>query len=151
MKLLTTIAFLLLTFSAFSQEKLSINDGLIWRKGEVLTLEEFKLLLKGAEITSFNVSRAQKQRWRAQSPEATFVRNLGLFAAAVVTIPTGFALTSYAIFWTGNGGHALLGLTGMVSGVTAAYKITDTHGLEIRADRNLFKAVMKYNKKIDSY
>ena len=51
MKLLSRIAFLLLTFSAFSQEKLSYQDGIIKQGEEVLSLEELSVLVNGANIT----------------------------------------------------------------------------------------------------
>ena len=51
MKLLSTIAFLLLTFSAFSQEKLSYQDGIIKQGEEVLSLYELSVLVNGANIT----------------------------------------------------------------------------------------------------
>ena len=57
MKLLSTIAFLLLTFSAFSQEKLSYQDGIIKQGEEVLSLEELSVLVNGADITYTKGSR----------------------------------------------------------------------------------------------
>ena len=147
MKLLSTIAFLLLTFSVYSQEKLSYQDGLILKGEEVISLNDFKLLLNGVEMSTFNVSRAQKQRRAAQSEENTVLKNIALLATA------GLIEFSSLIFIgnSDNTGTFLVGLAGAVTGGNVASKMTTSMGFEIRAEQSLIKAVMKYNKKIDSY
>tara|TARA_B110000503_G_C6797208_1_gene269609 strand:+ start:97 stop:540 length:444 start_codon:yes stop_codon:yes gene_type:complete len=147
MKLLSTIAFLLLTFSVYSQEKLSYQDGLILKGEEVISLNDFKLLLNGVEMSTFNVSRAQKQRRAAQSEENTVLKNIALLATA------GLIEFSSLIFIgnSDNTGTFLVALAGAVTGGNVASKMTTSMGFEIRAEQSLIKAVMKYNKKIDSY
>ena len=147
MKLLSTIAFLLLTFSVYSQEKLSYQDGLILKGEEVISLNDFKLLLNGVEMSTFNVSRAQKQRRAAQSEENTVLKNIALLATA------GLIEFSSLIFIANsdNIDTFLVALAGAVTGGNVASKMTTSMGFEIRAEQSLIKAVMKYNKKIDSY
>ena len=55
MKLLTTIAALLLSFSAFSQDLIEYNDGTFSRNGEELSIEQIESLTKQI-----------KGRWYAQ-------------------------------------------------------------------------------------
>ena len=56
MKLLTTIAALLISFSAFSQDLIEYNEGKFSRNGEELSIEQIEKLTK--ELKPF-------QRWRA--------------------------------------------------------------------------------------
>ena len=143
MKLLSTIAFLLLTFSAFSQEKLSYQDGIIKQGEEEISLNDFKLLLIGFEMSTFNVDRAQEQRRAAQSIENTVLKNTGLLATAVLIEFSSLILLADRT-WA-------LGLVGIVTGGNVASKMTTSMGFEIRAEQSLIKAVMEYNKKLDSY
>ena len=144
MKLLSTIAFLLLTFSAFSQEKLSYQDGIIKQGEEEISLNDFKLLLIGFEMSTFDVDRAQEQRRAAQSIENTVLKNTGLLATAVLIEFSSLIILS-------NNRTFALGLVGIVTGGNVASKMTTSMGFEIRAEQSLIKAVMEYNKKLDSY
>ena len=148
MKLLSTIAFLLLTLSAFSQEKLSYQDGVIKQGEEVLSLNDFSILLSGEQITARNVRLAQKQRWAAQSAENTTLSNAGLLLTAVLIEYPSMAI-AFLGAWSGSTPAVLVGLTGMYQGVILSSKMTTSFGFEMRAEKNLITAVRKYNKKIE--
>jgi hypothetical protein len=148
MKLLSTIAFLLLTLSAFSQEKLSYQDGVIKQGEEVLSLNDFSILLSGEQITARNVRLAQKQRWAAQSVENTTLSNAGILLKAVLIEYPSMAI-AFLGAWSGSTPAVLVGLTGMYQGVILSSKMTTSFGFEMRAEKNLITAVRKYNKKIE--
>jgi hypothetical protein len=148
MKLLSTIAFLLLTLSAFSQEKLSYQDGVIKQGEEVLSLNDFSILLSGEQITARNVRLAQKQRWAAQSAENTTLSNAGILLTAVLIEYPSMAI-AFLGAWSGSTPAVLVGLTGMYQGVILSSKMTTSFGFEMRAEKNLITAVRKYNKKIE--
>ena len=148
MKLLSTIAFLLLTLSAFSQEKLSYQDGVIKQGEEVLSLNDFSILLSGEQITARNVRLAQKQRWAAQSVENTTLSNAGILLKAVLIEYSSLVITVGGS-WVGSAPAVLVGLTGMYQGVNLSTKMTTSFGFEMRAEKNLITAVRKYNKKIE--
>ncbi len=148
MKLLSTIAFLLLTLSAFSQEKLSYQDGVIKQGEEVLSLNDFSILLSGEQITARNVRLAQKQRWAAQSAENTTLSNAGILLKAVLIEYPSMAI-AFLGAWSGSTPAVLVGLTGMYQGVNLSTKMTTSFGFEMRAEKNLITAVRKYNKKIE--
>jgi hypothetical protein len=57
---------LLLTFSAFSQEKLSYQDGVIKQGEEVLSLEELSVLVNGADITYTNDFSTRQFKFNAE-------------------------------------------------------------------------------------
>ena len=148
MKLLSTIAFLLLTLSAFSQEKLSYQDGVIKQGEEVLSLNDFSILLSGEQITARNVKRAQKQRWAAQSAENTTLSNAGILLTAVLIEYPSLGISIVGA-WVGSPPVVLVGVTGMYAGVNLSTKMTTSFGFEMRAEKNLITAVRKYNKKIE--
>lgn len=148
MKLLSTIAFLLLTLSAFSQEKLSYQDGVIKQGEEVLSLNDFSILLSGEQITARNVKLAQKQRWAAQSAKNTTLSNAGILLTAVLIVYPSMGISIVGA-WVGSAPVVLVGVTGMYAGVNLSTKMTTSFGFEMRAEKNLITAVRKYNKKIE--
>ena len=98
MKLLSTIAFLLLTFSAFSQEKLSYQDGIIMQGEEVLSLYELSVLVNGANITytkglstrHFKFDAEKTERLRLAGDDKKLARALS--AKAAVGAAAGFTI-----------------------------------------------------------
>ena len=173
MKLLSTIAFLLLTFSAFSQEKLSYQDGIIKQGEEVLSLEELSVLVNGANITftndfstrqfKFDAEKTKKLRLagdnkkvaRALNANARLGTAVGA-AAGIISIPVAM------LFWslssalpgtpepTGSGppliakGAAMAALGFVLAGSSAA-KIGTSAKFEQRAEASIHKAVKLYN------
>tara|TARA_B110000503_G_scaffold14658_1_gene20043 strand:+ start:282 stop:473 length:192 start_codon:yes stop_codon:yes gene_type:complete len=60
-----------------------------------------------------------------------------------------YYLTAAAL-WFGEPLPALVGLTGMSTGLFLHIGMTTSRGFERRAEKNLKKAIRKYNKKIDT-
>jgi hypothetical protein len=133
-----------------SQEKLSYQHGLILKGEGWISLDDFKLLLKEAEITTYNVRRAQRQMWAAKSEENTVLKNTGLLITAVVILPPSLLITAVG-FGIGDPVVGLIGLTGTVLGVNAASQLTTQRGFERKAEKNIIKAVDKYNEKLTAY
>ena len=101
MKLLSTIAFLLLTFSAFSQEKLSYQDGIIKQGEEVLSLYELSVLVNGANITytkglstrQFKFDAENTERLRLAGDDKKVARALNAKAAAGTAVGAAAGIT----------------------------------------------------------
>ena len=98
MKLLSTIAFLLLTFSAFSQEKLSYQDGIIKQGEEVLSLYELSVLVNGANITytkglSTRHLKFETKRLRLAGDDKKVARALNAKAAAGTAVGAAAGIT----------------------------------------------------------
>ncbi|MDA9255826.1 hypothetical protein N9P28_00920 [Schleiferiaceae bacterium] len=168
MKLLSTIAFLLLTFSAFSQERLSYEDGIIKQGEEVLSLEELSVLVNGADITytegivirhfKFDAEKTKRQALagddkkaaRALNAEAT-IGAVASIGAAIVLVPIGVVLWIFG----GLGGEvgasafggavAVLGIVLVGMGGSSASKLGTSEQLEQRAELSIYEAVNLYN------
>lgn len=110
MKLLTTIATLLLTFSAFSQEFIEYRDFQFYQNGAEISFEEVTELTKEFEVTkvAFRQGRrdyaASQDVWRARQ------RNLingslacSAFLSASAGIGSGHYMATGGIF--GNGSY----------------------------------------------
>ena len=168
MKLLSTIAFLLLTFSAFSQEKLSYQDGIIKQGEEVLSLEELSVLVNGADITytndfvirhlKFDAEKTKRQALagddknaaRALNAEAT-IGAAASIGAAIVLVPIGFVLWIFGGLGGEVGGSAfggavvVLGIVLVGMGGSSAAKLGTSEQLEQRAELSIYEAVNLYN------
>ena len=168
MKLLSTIAFLLLTFSAFSQEKLSYQDGIIKQGEEVLSLEELSVLVNGADITytndfstrqfKFDAEKTKRQALagddknaaRALNAEAT-IGAAASIGAAIVLVPIGLLLMVAAGLSGDVGGSAaglavaVLGIVSVGMGGSSAAKLGTSEQLEQRAELSIYEAVNLYN------
>ena len=170
MKLLSTIAFLLLTFSAFSQEKLSYQDGIIKQGEEVLSLEELSVLVNGADITytkgsrkkiypfKFDAEKTKRQALagddknaaRALNAEAT-IGAVASIGAAIVLVPIGLLLMVAAGLSGDVGGSAaglavaVLGIVSVGMGGSSAAKLGTSEQLEQRAELSIYEAVNLYN------
>ena len=170
MKLLSTIAFLLLTFSAFSQERLSYEDGIIKQGEEVLSLEELSVLVNGADITytkgsrkkiypfKFDAEKTKRQALagddknaaRALNAEAT-IGAVASIGAAIVLVPIGLLLMALAglsgdVAGSAAGGAvAVLGIVLVGMGGSSASKLGTSEQLEQRAELSIYEAVNLYN------
>jgi hypothetical protein len=133
MKLLSTIAFLLLTFSAFSQEKLSYQDGVIKQGEEVLSLEELSVLVNGADITytkglstrhfKFDAEKTERLRLAGDNKKAARALNanarLGTAVGAaagitgIIVLSAGVLLNaSEALYYLANGAASTSAMEG---------------------------------------
>ena len=175
MKLLSTIAFLLLTFSAFSQEKLSYQDGIIKQGEEVLSLEELSVLVNGANITftndfstrqfKFDAEKTKKLRLAGDNKKVARALNakaavgtavgaaVGITGISVVSIGVAILFIFDAISGRQPTGSGPLLIAG--GGATAALgiglvrysaaKIGDSTKFKYRAEESIHKAVTLYN------
>ena len=170
MKLLSTIAFLLLTFSAFSQEKLSYQDGIIKQGEEVLSLEELSVLVNGADITytkgsrkkiypfKFDAEKTKRQALAGDDKNAARALNQQYLTSVLVFAPTGLIMTTMgttSIFFGGAMEEHIQVLQGwiMVSGGVAAmytgFRSYSKRGSSAKfkyiAEKSIYEAVNRYN------
>ena len=169
MKLLSTIAFLLLTFSAFSQEKLSYQDGIIMQGEEVLSLYELSVLVNGANITytkglstrHFKFDAEKTERLRLAGDDKKLARALNAKAAVGATagftigIQLVFAGPLLILFSTSGvipysyvaGGSVItvLGVGLLRNARSSAAKIGTSESFGQRAEESIYEAVKLYN------
>ena len=175
MKLLSTIAFLLLTFSAFSQEKLSYQDGIIKQGEEVLSLEELSVLVNGANITftndfstrqfKFDAEKTKKLRLAGDNKKVARALNakaavgtavgaaVGITGISVVSIGVAISFIFDAISGrqpTGSGplliaGGGATAALGIGLAGSSAAKIGTSAKFGQRAEESIHKAVTLYN------
>ena len=168
MKLLSTIAFLLLTFSAFSQEKLSyeFEDGIIKQGEEVLSLEELSVLINGADITytkglstrHFKFDAEKTEILRLAGDDKKLARALNAKAAVGAAAGTFFGIialqagTIAYILASGNirvlaSGSVIsvLGVRLFLKSGSSAAKIGTSESFGQRAEESIYEAVKLYN------
>ena len=168
MKLLSTIAFLLLTFSAFSQEKLSYQDGIIKQGEEVLSLEELSVLVNGADITytndfstrqfKFNAEKTKRLRLAANNKDVANALNAvpaARIATGILLVPMGLVTSVFSLGGlpgmddTAPPGGVYAGLAVSVLGIglagSSAAKIGTSESFGQRAEESIHKAVKLYN------
>ena len=152
MKLLTTIAAVLISISAFSQEKLIYSgDGIITQGLDTLSLEEFKGMcdLKSVKFKYFN--RTAKYLAAGRSQEKTKELNSLPKALSIAAITTGTA--SLAVwfsdwdFWGGSSypEFGAVGLPLVLSSVPLAFQVKPRSSYGKRADKSIDRAITRYN------
>ena len=109
MKLLTTIAAVLISISAFSQDYIQYNEGVFSRNGEILTMEQIQSLTKRYNVGGSNLRKANKcLHLVAQKPNDRVLRNtlngIGGIATCFVSYG-GFVIGEN--FLTDNGNYYL--------------------------------------------
>jgi hypothetical protein len=163
MKLLTTIAAVLISISAFSQNYVDYNEGTFSRNGEELSMERVKDLVKHFNVGGPNFRRAKKYLRLAQKPNPAVLSNtlngIGGVAAGFVSLG-GFAFAPIFLIDEGQGqgldfyhpptGFAFIAL-GTVSASTATYlfsNIGNKQAFELRANKQFKKVAYKLNNKV---
>ena len=152
MKLLTTIAAVLISVSAYSQEKLIYSgDGIITQGLDTLSLKEFKGMcdLKSVKFKYFN--RTAKYLAAGRSQEKTKELNSLPKALSIAAITTGTA--SLAVwfsdwdFWGGSSypEFGAVGLPLVLSSVPLAFQVKPRSSYRKRADKSIDRAITRYN------
>ena len=163
MKLLTTIAAVLISISAYSQDLVEYENGTFTQNGEELSMEQVKDLVEQHLFTAggFNFRRGKKCLRLAQKRNPggrNTLNRIGGVAAGFVS-PIFFLLGAdflidggdeFPYFYHPPTGYAFIAL-GAVSTSTAEYFISNIgnkQAFELRADKKLKKVADKLNEAI---
>ena len=162
MKLLTIIAAVLISISAYSQDYVEYDKGTFTQNGEQLSMEQIDDLTKRYNVGEWNLRKAKKCLRLAQKSNLGFIRNslnsLGGAATGFVSLG-GFVLDEDFLTDDGPGflefyhpptGYALMAL-GTVSGSTAIYlfsNIGNKQAFELRAIKQFKMVADKLNQAI---
>ena len=161
MKLLSTIAAVLISISAFSQDYIEYDNGTFTQNGEQLSMEQVKDLVNHFNVGGPKFRRAKKYLRLAQKRNPG-VRNAlngiggvaaGLVSPIFVAVGVDFLIDGgdeFPYFYHPPTGYAFIGL-GAVSASTAKHlfsNIGNKQTLELRADKKLKKVAYKLNKKV---
>ena len=152
MKLLTTIAAVLISFSAFSQEKLIYHgDGIITQGIDTLSLRKFKGMCDSKSVKFKYFNRTTKYLAAGSSQEKTKELNSLPKALSIAAIATGTA--SLAVFF--SDWHILdgssypefgaVGLPLVLSSVPLAFQVKPRSSYRKSADKSIDRAITRYN------
>ena len=152
MKLLTTIAAVLISISAYSQEKLIYQgDGIITQGLDTLSLEEFKGMCDSKSVKFKYFNRTAKYLAAGSSQEKTKELNSLPKALSIAAIATGTA--SLAVFF--SDWHILdgssypefgaVGLPLVLSSVPLAFQVKPRSSYRKSADKSIDRAITRYN------
>jgi len=152
MKLLTTIAAVLISISAYSQEKLIYQgDGIITQGLDTLSLEEFKGMCDSKSVKFKYFNRTAKYLAAGSSQEKTKELNSLPKALSIAAIAAGTA--SLAVFF--SDWHILdgssypefgaVGLPLVLSSVPLAFQVKPRSSYRKSADKRIDRAITRYN------
>ena len=152
MKLLTTIAAVLISFSAFSQEKLIYHgDGIITQGIDTLSLRKFKGMCDSKSVKFKYFNRTAKYLAAGSSQEKTKELNSLPKALSIAAIAAGTA--SLAVFF--SDWHILdgssypefgaVGLPLVLSSVPLAFQVKPRSSYRKSADKRIDRAITRYN------
>ena len=152
MKLLTTIAAVLISFSAFSQEKLIYHgDGIITQGIDTLSLRKFKGMCDSKSVKFKYFNRTTKYLAAGSSQEKTKELNSLPKALSIAAIATGTA--SLAVFF--SDWHILdgssypefgtVGLPLVLSSAPLAFQVKPRSSYRKSADKSIDRAITRYN------
>jgi hypothetical protein len=153
MKLLTTIAAVLISVSAYSQEKLIYSgDGIITQGLDTLSLKEFKGMcdLKSVKFKYFN--RTAKYLAAGRSQEKTKELNSLPKALSIAAIATG---TASSAVWMSDldivsvsssyPEFGAVGLPLVLSSLPLAFQVKPRSSYRKSADKSIDRAITRYN------
>ena len=152
MKLLTTIAAVLISFSAFSQEKLIYHgDGIITQGIDTLSLRKFKGMCDSKSVKFKYFNRTAKYLAAGSSQEKTKELNSLPKALSIAAITTGTA--SLAVWfsdwdlWDGSSypEFGAVGLPLVLSSVPLAFQVKPRSSYRKSADKSIDRAITRYN------
>jgi hypothetical protein len=161
MKLLTTIAAVLISISAFSQDYIEYDNGTFTQNGEQLSMEQVKDLVNHFNVGGPKFRRAKKCLRLAQKRNPG-VRNAlngiggvaaGLVSPIFVAVGVDFLIdggADFLEFYHPPTGFAFIAL-GTVSASTATYlfsNIGNKQAFELRANKQFKKVAYKLNNKV---
>ena len=152
MKLLTKIAAVLISFSAFSQEKLIYHgDGIITQGIDTLSLRKFKGMCDSKSVKFKYFNRTAKYLAAGSSQEKTKELNSLPKALSIAAIAAGTA--SLAVFF--SDWHILdgssypefgaVGLPLVLSSVPLAFQVKPRSSYRKSADKRIDRAITRYN------
>ena len=154
MKLLTTIAAVLISISAFSQDYVDYNEGTFSRNGEELSMEQIDDLTLLHKAGRGNFRRGNRLiRLHKETLSYRITNNIGSFvvgsAAGFFGVPSVFLGGILIPYWTDEPGLSVL--LGVGAGLTAvSYKafsrITSYQMILPRRDKQFKKVADKINE-----
>ena len=152
MKLLTTIAAVLISFSAFSQEKLIYHgDGIITQGIDTLSLRKFKGMCDSKSVKFKYFNRTAKYLAAGSSQEKTKELNSLPKALSIAAIATGTAsLAVWFSDWDIWGGSSYpefgaVGLPLVLSSAPLAFQVKPRSSYRKSADKSIDRAITRYN------
>jgi len=162
MKLLTTIAAVLISISVFSQDLIVYDNGTFTKNGEELSMEQVKDLVNHFDVGGPNFRRAKKCLRLAQKRNPGVFNNtlngIGGVAAGFVSLG-GFALGDDFLTDSGPGflefyhpptGYAFIavGAFGGSSAVFFFFNIGNKQTFELRANKQFNKVADRLNRAV---
>ena len=152
MKLLTTIAAVLISISAFSQDYVEYNEGTFSRNGKEISTEQLiQLTIQykvGRRILRDAISyeaRAQPEQRLARNTQAAGIVVLGIASAPSLVVIGAFASLDSPLI---GGTLMACGLASIPVSIYAAYGATSTDKLRIKADKKYIMLAEKINQAI---
>ena len=152
MKLLTTIAAVLISISAFGQEKLIYHgDGIIAQGLDTLSLGEFKGMCDSKSVKFKYFNRTAKYLAAGSSQEKTKELNSLPKALSIAAIATGTAsLAVWFSDWDIWGGSSYpefgaVGLPLVLSSAPLAFQVKPRSSYRKSADKRIDRAITRYN------
>ena len=125
MKLLTTIAAVLISISAFSQDLIEYDNGTFTHNGEELSMQQIDDLTLLHKAGRGNVRKASRfillsenKRLRVGNNAANFLGGLGAAVAAVPVSVIGYLFANVGVLWPGGA----IGYTGGAGLAVVSYK-----------------------------
>ena len=156
MKLLTTIAALLLSFTSFSQDYVEYDNGIFTSNGKELSLDKVELIMKQYKVPTYSLRRQMKtceNKWSRIGVVSYSALATPVFA---IGTPVCGLITLYAA-GEGNMGGAVSGLVATASCAAAtigfprlAYAHSTKDRCQNKVDKLCEKLVDKLNKKIEA-
>ena len=161
MKLLTTIAAVLISISAFSQDYIEYNEGVFFRYGEEISLDKVEGLMNQYQVPFYPVRlnglRAQIRNCENESRRITLL-SLSIIETPVLALGTG--LSGLITIWSADNGDMLgavaFGVITVGCAAATAYfpHMAYVHSTKDRCqnkvDKLCEKLVEKLNKKIEA-
>ena len=152
MKLLTTIAAVLISISAFSQDLIEYDNGNFTQNGEELSMEQVKDLIVLHKAGRGNVRRANRFIRFHNNQNYRIANNIGNLAVGSVTVFFGVQFVHFAVFGLEWAGAAVA--LGVGTGLCAvSYKAFSRIALSPagclrKRDKEFYKVADKINQAI---
>ena len=157
MKLLTTVAALLLSFTSFSQDYVEYDNGIFTSNGKELSLDKVELIMKQYKVSNYWSIRRQMKTCENKWSRIRVVSYSAL-ATPVFAIGTPvFGLITLYAAGEGDMGGAVSGLVATASCAALtiglprlAYAHSTKDRCQNKVDKLCEKLVEKLNKKIEA-
>ena len=152
MKLLTTIAAVLISICAYSQDYVEYNEGTFSQNGEEISTEQLIQLTIRYKVGRRILRDAISYEALAQ-PEQRLARNTqaaGMVVAGIASAPTLVVIGALASWDSPLVGGTLIacGLASIPVSIYTAYVVTSTDKLRVKADKKYIMLAEKINQAI---